>query len=146
TVLQLNNFNEFAAPASERFPAYAAHMRALHARRKETVYAAYSAGVPVYAGTDAGGVRPHGTIVDEINELAAYGLSAFDALGAGSWRAREWLGFSPELDAGGEADFVVYDSDPLVDLSVLRHPRTVVLRGQVCVPGRVREGVGATGS
>lgn len=131
TVLQLNNFLDFADQASEKFPVYAAHMRDLHARRHETVHAAYRAGVLIYAGSDAGGIRPHGTITHEIAELQTYGLTAFDALGAGSWRAREWLGHSGALGPGAEADFVVYDADPLGDLSVLERPRVIVLRGRV---------------
>lgn len=131
TALQLNNFTEFARQADGKFPEFAAHLRDLHARRTDTVRAADDAGVAIYAGTDAGGVRPHGTIVDEINQLCAYGLPARTALGAGSWRAREWLGFSGSLCDGAEADFVVYDSDPVADPTVLHHPASVVLRGQV---------------
>ena len=41
-----------------KFPAYADHMRDLHARRRDTIMAAYEAGVAIYAGTDAGGVLP----------------------------------------------------------------------------------------
>ena len=131
TALQLNNFPDFAAQAGAKFPAYAKHMRDLHARRKDTVLAAYEAGVPIYCGSDAGGVRPHGTGRDEIAELAAYGLSAYDALGAGSWRAREWLGFDGSLSEGSAADFLVLARDPLADVSVLREPSSIVLRGAV---------------
>ena len=80
---------------------------------------AYEAGVAIYAGTDAGGVLPHGGIAGEVLELAAYGFSAEDALGAASWRAREWLGWNATLDEGAPADFVVLDRNPLEDLSVL---------------------------
>jgi imidazolonepropionase-like amidohydrolase len=131
TAWQLNNFPMYAAQGAERFPAYAEHMLALHARRRETVMAAYDAGVAIYAGTDAGGVLPHGGIADEVTELAALGISAADALGAASWRAREWLGWNSVLDEGAPADFVVYPRDPLQDLSVLREPAVVVLRGRV---------------
>ncbi|MBO0844548.1 MAG: amidohydrolase family protein [Nocardioides sp.] len=131
TVVQLNNFPEYAAQGEARYPAYAAHMRDLHARRHETIMAAYDAGVSIYAGTDAGGVLPHGGIVDEVVELAAYGMPAEYALGAASWRAREWLGWNPALDEGAPADFVVYPRNPLEDLAVLREPTAVVLRGQV---------------
>ncbi|CUR59828.1 Amidohydrolase [metagenome] len=131
TVKQLDNFPAFAAAGAERFPGYAAHMLDLHARRRETVMAAYDAGVPIYAGTDAGGILPHGLIAEEVRELAAFGLPAADALGAASWRAREWLGWNGTLDEGAPADFVVFDSDPLVDLSVLARPSRVVLRGTV---------------
>ena len=134
TALQLNNFPDFAEQASAKFPAYSKHMRDLHARRKDTVLAAYEAGVPIYCGSDAGGVRPHGTGRDEIAELGAYGLPASDALGAGSWRAREWLGFDSVLDEGSAADFLVLPRDPLADLTALTEPSSIVLRGAVVTP------------
>ena len=63
--------------------------------------------------------------------LEDYGFTAEAALGAASWRAREWLGWNPTLEEGAPADFVVYDRDPLADLSVLRSPSRIVLRGRV---------------
>ena len=131
TAHQLNNFPMYAEQGAERFPAYADHMLDLHARRRETIMAAYEAGVAIFAGTDAGGVLPHGLIADEVTELASYGMPAEYALGAASWRAREWLGWNAGLDEGAPADFVVYPRDPRADLSVLREPTAVVLRGQV---------------
>jgi imidazolonepropionase-like amidohydrolase len=131
TVVQLNNFPEYAAAGEERFPAYAATMRDLYAHRRETIMSAYEAGVPIYAGTDAGGVLPHGGIAGEVLELAAYGFAPEDALGAASWRAREWLGWNATLEEGAPADFVVLDRNPLEDLSVLKSPTRVVLRGRV---------------
>ena len=97
TVMQPNLFPQYADAAGEKFPAYAAHMRDLHGRRQETIMAAHEAGVPMYAGTDAGGVLPHGLIADEVLGLADYDFSARDALGAASWRAREWLGWNATL-------------------------------------------------
>ena len=121
-----------AAAGEERFPAYAARMRDLHSRRKSTLRAAHDAGVSIYAGTDAGGVLPHGLIGDEVLALADVGLSPMDALGAASWHARPWLGRpGGNLDEGDPADFVVYDANPLDDLAVLKHPRRIVLRGAV---------------
>ncbi len=131
TVRQLENFPNYAAAGEARFPAYAAHMRALFERRHETIGAAYDAGVPIYAGTDAGGVLPHGLIADEVITMAAYGVSPCDALGAASWQARSWLGRPASLEEGDEADFVVYDEDPLTDLNVLSHPSRIVLRGRI---------------
>ncbi len=131
TAVQLNNFPDYADAGRARFPAYADHMLDLHARRRDTIMAAYDAGVPIFAGTDAGGVLPHGGIADEVAELAAYGMPADYALGAASWRAREWLGWNASLDEGAPADFVVYPRDPVQDLSVLREPAVVVLRGRV---------------
>jgi len=131
TVRQLQNFPSYADRGERRFPRYAAHMRDLFSRRRETIGAAYEAGVPIYAGTDAGGVLPHGLIAEEIIELASYGMTTFDALGAGSWRAREWLGRPAALDEGDPASFCVYAADPLADLRVVGAPVRVVLRGRV---------------
>jgi imidazolonepropionase-like amidohydrolase len=131
TVRQLENFPSYAAAGEARFPAYAARMRSLFADRHETIRSAYQAGVPIFAGTDAGGALPHGLIADEVATLAQYGLTPFDALGAASWRARSWLGAPGQLEDGDAADFVVYDADPLADLSVLAHPRRIVLRGRI---------------
>jgi imidazolonepropionase-like amidohydrolase len=131
TVKQLDNFPDYAAAGEEKFPKYAEHMRSLYARRRQTIGAAYEAGVAIYAGTDAGGVLPHGLIGDEVLELATYGLSAEDALGAASWRARAWLGLDGTLGEGTPADFVVFGHNPLEDLGVLKDPKRVVLRGRL---------------
>ncbi len=129
---QVDNFPDYAAQGEARFPVYAAHMRALFARVDETLGAAAEAGVPIYAGTDAGGVLPHGLIATEIRMLHdRVGLTPTDALGAGSWRARDWLGVSSGLDEGAPADFVVYDTNPLQGLATLESPARVVLRGAV---------------
>ena len=87
--------------------------------------------MPIYAGTDAGGVLPHGEIAGEVRELASYGIPAEGALGAASWRAREWLGWHGTLDEGAPADLVVFDTDPRQDLAALASPTRVVLRGAV---------------
>jgi imidazolonepropionase-like amidohydrolase len=131
TVRQLQNFPTYAAAGREKFPAYAAHMERLFATRREVIGAAHEAGVAIYAGTDAGGVLPHGLIAEEVAELATYGLTPVEALGAASWRARSWLGFDEDLAEGSTADLVVYAADPLADLGVLRDPARVVLRGRV---------------
>jgi imidazolonepropionase-like amidohydrolase len=131
TARQLLNFPKYAAAGESRFPAYGQHMRELFERRTSTIRAAYDAGVAIYAGTDAGGVLPHGLIATEVAELAALGLSSHDALGAASWRAREWLGRPSRLAEGGPADFVVYGADPLSELATLATPARIVLRGRV---------------
>jgi imidazolonepropionase-like amidohydrolase len=131
TVLQLGKFPEYAAAGGVKFPQYAEHMTALYDTRKQVIGAAYDAGVAIYAGTDAGGVLPHGLIGEEVLELAEYGLPRFDALGAASWRAREWLGLDGSLAEGTTADFVVFDSNPVDDLGVLKDPKRIVLRGKV---------------
>ena len=91
------------------------------------VAAAAEAGVTILAGTDS---RPHGRVAVEIRALAAAGVSAHLALGAGSWSARAYLGLGG-LEPGAPADAVVYDADPRGDLSLLDSPRAVILRGRL---------------
>lgn len=131
TMIQLENFPGYADAGEAKFPRYAAHMRDLYARRFETYGKALDAGISIFAGTDAGGVLPHGLIGAEIAELARVGGAEF-ALGAASWRAREWLG-RPALEPGSSADLVVYGEDPLADVGAVRHPLLVLLRGRVVV-------------
>ena len=129
TLINLENFPGFAAAGEARFPASARHMLSLHARRFATITAAIEAGVPVYAGTDAGGTIDHGLVGEEIGLLARLGGPEF-ALGAASWRARQWLGAPPVAD-GAWADLVVYDTDPRLDPGITGTPQLVILRGRV---------------
>ncbi len=133
TLDNLDIFPGIADDAEAKFPRYAAHLRDLYARRWVTYGKAYDAGVPIYAGTDAGGVGAHGRIVDEIEALSRVGGVEF-ALGAASWRAREWLGRSC-LGEGDSADLVVFAEDPRVHLGTAREPVLVILRGRI-VSGR----------
>jgi imidazolonepropionase-like amidohydrolase len=135
TVMQIDKFPQYAEAGRERFPRYSDHMTDLHARQRDTIMAAYELGVALYAGSDGGGVSRHGNIAGEVVAMARLGMPADYALGAASWRAREWLGWNPTLSEGAPADFVVYPRDPLADLTVLREPSYVVLRGRV-VAGR----------
>lgn len=128
TMINLDNFPHYAASGAAKFPRYAAHMMDLHARRHQSIGKAIEAGVPVYAGTDAGTVVAHGRVLDEVDELARLGGAEF-AMGAASWRARGWLG-ADVLTSGASADLVIYSEDPRHDLSVLRRSTLRILRGR----------------
>ena len=128
TLINIATFPDIAASAEARYPVYAKHMRDLHARRLATVRSAYEAGVPMYAGTDAGGGLDHGLIADVVAELARAGIPPREALSAAAWGARAWLG-RPSLDEGAPADLAVYPGDPRADPAVLSAPTAVVLRG-----------------
>ncbi len=127
TLINVETFPVIAESAARRYPTYAAHILALYAGAADLVGKAVEAGVPVYAGTDAGGGIMHGRIADEVAALHAAGHP--DAVGAASWAAREWLG-RPGLRAGHPANLVVYRADPRLDPSVLREPALVLLRGR----------------
>ncbi|MDQ3056041.1 MAG: amidohydrolase family protein [Actinomycetota bacterium] len=130
TLINIDNFPSFADAGEAKFPAYAAQMRRLHAGVRDMVASAYDAGVPIYAGTDAGGSLGHGLIAQEIAALAEAGMTRTDALAAGSWAARSWLGL-PGIEEGAPADLIAYDADPRTDLSVLSRPARIILRGTV---------------
>ena len=130
TLVNIDSFPSIAAGAEDKYPAYAAHMRDLHARRYQTIAAAHDAGLAIYVGTDAGGSLPHGLVAQEAAELVRAGLSRTEALTAATWGARSWLR-RPGLDEGASADLVVYQADPREDIAVLAAPDHIVLRGDV---------------
>ncbi|MDI3314297.1 MAG: amidohydrolase family protein [Mycobacterium sp.] len=129
TLINVDNFPRIADSA-QRYPRYAAHMRDLYAHSRRRVGAAREAGVPIYAGTDAGGGITHGRIADEVEALKGIGMSPTEALGAACWDARRWLG-RPGLAHGAPADLVCYTHDPRQSAAVLRRPDVVILRGRL---------------
>lgn len=130
TVMQTAKFPGFAAEGRGKFPAYATTMETLFARRREVLLSAHEAGVAMFVGSDGGGVARHGELAGEIEAMVEIGLPVADVIAAASWGGRAWLGFDGLVE-GASADFVVYDADPREDLSVLRRPTRVVLRGAV---------------
>ena len=130
TVQQTGKFPEFAEAGRERFPEYAATMDDLFARRREVLLSAHEAGVALYVGSDGGGAARHGELMGEVEAMVDLGLPPADVVAAVSWRGRAWLGWEGVVE-GAPADFVVLDADPREDLSTLRRPVCVVLRGAV---------------
>lgn len=129
TLINIDNFPGIAESAA-KYPAYAEHMRALYATCRPRIAAAREAGVPIYAGTDAGGGITHGRIADEVAALTGIGMSATEALGAACWDARDWL-HRPGLAHGAPADLLCFTEDPRSGPAVLNRPDRVILRGRV---------------
>lgn len=130
TLINIDNFPSIALAGAEKYPTYAAHMRALFATSRDRIRNAFDAGIPVYTGTDAGGSLPHGLVRDEIRALVGAGIPQPEVIAQASWRAREWLGL-PGLVEGAPADLLVFDTDPRVDLAAIFQPVRTVLRGAV---------------
>ncbi len=129
TLVNTAHFGDFAVAGEAKFPRYAAHMRALDARRTAAVRDAAEAGVRLLVGTDAGTAMPHGLVAEEVSALVGAGLAPLAALDAATWGARAYLG-APTLQEGAPADLLVLPADPRDDVAVLRAPRAVVLRGR----------------
>ncbi|WP_062072920.1 amidohydrolase family protein [Demequina sediminicola] len=129
TLLQVDNFEGFAALGEGKYPAYAERMRRMHQRRYEHVRDLYESGVQLLVGTDAGGTLGHGLLPQEAAEMAK-AIPASAVIASATWKAREFLGV-PTLSEGESADLVVYPEDPRVAIDVLKTPTAVVLRGDV---------------
>ncbi|MDO5696735.1 MAG: amidohydrolase family protein [Dermatophilus congolensis] len=130
TLVNILTFPNIAEAGEAKFPGYAAHMRDLYERRYNTIGAAHDAGVPIFVGTDAGGVIPHGLVAEEMAELTKAGMTTVEAISAATWRAREWLR-RPGIEEGAPADLVVASGNPFDDLSLLATPSNIVLNGLV---------------
>lgn len=128
TLLQVANFESFAAAGEAKFPRYAARMRAMHARRHDHVRMLHETGVTLLLGTDAGTSIAHAAPVREALEMARC-MPAEEVVAAATWRARAFLG-APVLDEGDPADLVVLAEDPRAEVAALGRPVAVVLEGE----------------
>jgi imidazolonepropionase-like amidohydrolase len=99
---------------------------------------ALRAGVRHVCSTDAGTpFNPHGNAPVELERLVAWGMRPLDALIAATSSGAELLRLPDvgEVRAGAAADLVLYDANPVDDITTLRAPRTVWKGGEV-VAGR----------
>lgn len=90
--------------------------------------------VPVVAGADSGYEENEATIIDEIIQLAAAGLSNLDAIRSATSLSAKCLNISSAkgaLEPGLDADLVAYKNNPLQDLGILREPVLVINGGKV---------------
>jgi imidazolonepropionase-like amidohydrolase len=94
------------------------------------------AGVPLMAGTDAMGypfVVPGASLHHELRLLVASGLTPYEALRAATLAPAAFLGKTTEfggIATAKRADLLLVDGNPLEDLSRLRRPEGVVVRGR----------------
>ncbi len=92
-------------------------------------------GVRMLVGTDAmnTGVIPGFSAHDELADLVAAGLTPWQALRAGTANAAEFLGDGRrrgKIAERMEADLVLLDANPLIDIANTRRIAGVMLRGQ----------------
>jgi imidazolonepropionase-like amidohydrolase len=93
------------------------------------------AGVTLTAGTDAG-IGPnkrHGLVPMAVADLVAFGMPPSEALAAATSTAARACGLQARtgrLAVGLDADLLLLDSDPLIDVTALQRPRAVVSRGR----------------
>src|SRR5215472_13851912 len=100
---------------------------------KKNVSNAFRSGVKVALGTDAG-VYPHGENGGEFWSMVELGLTATEALQAGTINAADLLGWSDRVGSITDrkfADVVAVTGDPLADVRLLQHVQFVMKGGTV---------------
>jgi imidazolonepropionase-like amidohydrolase len=110
--------------------------RAKNKRRRELVRDLAKAGAKLVLGTDTGNpyVVPGFAVVDELGLLVESGLTPWQALRTATAASAELLGTPTAfgvLVAGARADVIVVDKDPLVAVTHVADPSTVVVRGKL---------------
>lgn len=105
---------------------------------KATVRAMHKAGVPLLAGTDAGGalnvrIFPGFSLADELELLVGCGLTPADALRTATLNPALYLGeekATGTVTAGKRADLVLLDADPLAAIGNVRKVAGVMANGR----------------
>lgn len=95
---------------------------------------ARAAGVRILAGTDL--ALPTARVAEEAIRLVDYGLTPADAVRAVSADAWAAASLDPGFEPGTTADLVVFERDPVTDITVLRHPVVVIRAGRVVADNR----------
>jgi imidazolonepropionase-like amidohydrolase len=113
-------------------PAIHAKNEYIKARVGDSMRAAFAAGVKVALGTDAG-AGPHARSGKEFTSYVEHGMSAAEALRAGTVNAATLLRAEDRgrLRAGLLADIVAVQGDPLADIRVVEDVRFVMKGGEI---------------
>lgn len=127
--------------ARTKFPGATANSLARHGQRRDMLPVfgqMASMGIPVLSGTDAGvpGVE-HGAIADAIAALITeVGMTIESAMRSGTSLPARAFGLdrvTGSLDAGLDADLILLDGDPRVDVQALYRPLQVWRAGRLVV-------------
>lgn len=106
--------------------------------------AAYRAGVPIAAGSDAG-VAKHGNNARELEFYVEYGMPPADAIKAATVNPANLIGRSDDLgtvEVGKIADIIAVSDDPLEDITALKSVTFVMKDGVIHRADRAMGGKG----
>ncbi len=101
--------------------------------QREGFRKAVAAGVRLAYGTDSG-VYPHAMVAIQLGYQVRLGQTPLEAIRSATVVAAELMGWEDRvgsLGAGRYADLVAVETDPLLDIEVMRRPATVVKGGRL---------------
>jgi cytosine/adenosine deaminase-related metal-dependent hydrolase len=110
----------------------------------ELVGALHQAGVPVVAGTDGSGLE----LIRELELYVRAGFTDTEALAAATIVPARLVGAASHtgsIKVGKDADLLLVDGDPSIDIGALRHVDAVMMDGKLVDPQKVREALGYFG-
>ncbi len=124
--------NPYVAQAN---PGYIQYLERTVQFNRELVRAFTAAGIPIVAGTDSPvpGLVPGFALHDELEAMAAAGMSHRQVLEATTRLAYQWLGVAGDrgsVEAGKRADLVLLDADPLENVANTRKIAAVIVGGR----------------
>jgi imidazolonepropionase-like amidohydrolase len=94
---------------------------------------AYLGGARMAFGTD-GGVYPHGDNWKQLPMMVEFGMKPAEAIRSATVDAAELVGLAGKagvVEAGGWADLIAVEGDPLADIRAMEHVRFVMKDGRV---------------
>lgn len=101
-------------------------------------------GITILTAVDSGyGPESVYRVAGEINAFIEFGMTPLEALQAATVKSAEAYGLSEQtgvIEAGLDADLLVFDRNPLLQPSVLHNPLAVVSNGRVGLNRHVGEG------
>lgn len=115
----------------------AAKAREIAPKMRSSFGLAYSRGVKIALGSDAG-VFAHGKNGHEFTLMVEEGMTPRDAIVAGTSSAADLLGLTNvgRIVEGAAADLVVVEGDPLADIKTVESPLIVIKGGTIYVDRR----------
>lgn len=133
----LNQWNE-AIQKSQRSEADLEVGKRRYSKNLEIVGAMKKSGVAILAGTDTDGETPFlvpgFSLHDELQTLVEAGLTPMEALQSATLQPAQFLGLEKTLgtlEKGKQADAVLLDANPLLDISNTRRISAIILRGKL---------------
>ncbi|MBB5395583.1 amidohydrolase family protein [Mucilaginibacter sp. AK015] len=142
-------FNTLPLPLQTQFRTYGedsatvARIAPMLKSMKMIVKKLYEAGVPIVAGTDMG--FPGFSVDRELELYVEAGLTPAQALKTGTITPATVMGLDKRtgsVTVGKNADIVIVDGNPLINISSVRYVKVVIKGGKVYDPGALHKMVG----